>query len=76
MIKKDLKKWTDKEIIMLNDPDFTDNEIAEITGKSLCDIKKNRYTKSLSVVNVNNKKLESEIRILKMAKKFNIKLAN
>ena len=77
MHKNGTKLWTDRELRVLHDPEFTDEEVAEITGRTLSAIKHKRYRDDFGEYkdDPQRKALEGEIRIIKMAKQMNIKLA-
>ena len=77
MHKNGTKLWTEREIRMLRDPDLTDEDVARLTGRTLSAIRHKRYRDELGEYADDPKRraIEGEIRIIKLAKQMNIKLA-
>ena len=76
MNKNGTKLWTKDEIKLLFDQDLSNEDIAEITGRTLQAVKDKRYRECGEFIDFKlQRKMEGEARIIKMAKKLNIKLA-
>ena len=78
MHKNGTQLWTEREIRILRDPELTDEDVVELTGRTLSAVRHKRYRDVIGEYADDPKKkaIEGEIRIIKLAKSMNIKLAH
>lgn len=76
MNKNGTKLWTNSEIKLLFDQDLSNEDIAQLTGRTLQAVKDKRYRECGEFIDFKlQRKMEGEARILKKAKELHIKLA-